>query len=109
MEEKIKKNQIISNNIFRYFIRIQFPDIKDQLTNDDLDALNEGFNEYLNKIPEEKRNNFLPNKETDLIVNITNPLYFNGFHPAFVLHFTEFIKTEQMRIELEENKSENKN
>ena len=102
----MKEKQLVSNDIFRYFVRcfvrMQFPDIKDQLTHEDLDALNEGFNEYLGNIPEEKRINFLPNKEIDLILNINNPLYFNGFHAAFVWHFTEFISKEKLKIESKE-------
>jgi hypothetical protein len=79
--------------IFRFFIRKNYSEFSEtlQLTNYDLDELGKSFNEYLEKLPIELVEKITPKNEIEVIMNIDHPLKMNGFHPALLLHFNEYI------------------
>jgi hypothetical protein len=78
---------------FRYFVRKNFAEAGDQLTNEAIDELGEEFLRHLDiKLSDETKDKILPKSAIDVIMNADNPLRTNGFHPAYVLHFTEWIK-----------------
>ena len=80
--------------IFRFFIRKNYQGI--EVSNEDCDELNIQFSDYLkSKCDEKQLSNFFPKKEFDVILNSDNPLKVNGFHPAFFLHFSNFIKEQK--------------
>lgn len=78
--------------IFRFFIRKNYPEFSElNLSNDDLDELGKSFNEYLDNLSKEIQERILPKSEIDIIINSDHPLKINGFHPALLLHFNEYI------------------
>lgn len=81
---------------FRYFVRKNFAEAGEQLTNEAIDELGDEFHKYLNiKLNDEAKERILPKNAAEVIINTDNPLKTNGFHPAYVLHFTEWIKIMQ--------------
>jgi hypothetical protein len=86
--------------VFRFFIRKTWPKAGKELSNDVIDSMGIEFKEYLDKeTTEDQRKKFMPLGEFDVISNLDNPLRVNGFHPAFTMHFTQFIK----KLQDEEN------
>lgn len=43
------------------------------------------------KLPIELVEKITPKNEIEVIMNIDHPLKMNGFHPALLLHFNEYI------------------
>lgn len=83
--------------LFRYFVRSNFEDIK--ASNEELDEINQKFSEYLKgKFTQEQLSRFLPKSPFDVIINKDHPFRTNGFEPAFVLHFLDYVKIEMNRI-----------
>lgn len=81
---------LITNDLFRIFLRINFRDIK--ITDDESDAINIEFSKYLqDKCNEKQLKNFVPESEVSVMLQVQHPLMMNGFNPAFMFHFTEFI------------------
>lgn len=81
-----------SINLFRYFLRKEYKDI--EITNEECDELNVEFHKYLTdlKLSEKQKENIIPKGEIDIIINSNNPLTINGFSPAYVYHFNEFVR-----------------
>ena len=74
-------------DIFRYFIRKNFPEIGGELSNKDIDEIGEEFHKHLDsKLSEEQKKRILPNNAMDVIMKSEHPLKTNGFEPAYVLH-----------------------
>ena len=89
---------LCSNNLFRFFLRKNFPDVK--ISNDEADAINVDFSEYLrNECTEKQLDNFVPKNEIEVIIKMDHPLEMNGFHPAFVYHFTIWVDKQKEEIE----------
>ena len=89
-ENSDKKN--ISTYCFRFLIRKQYPSV--DISNEDLDILCFEFNEYLHSLnlSNKARINIYPENETEVIMNMDNPLRINGFQPALLVHFYDFIE-----------------
>jgi len=79
--------------LFRFFFRKNVPDT--EATNEELDEINVEFSKYLrNKCNETQLANFMPKNEMEVFLNQEHPLKTNGFDPAFVLHFIQFVEIE---------------
>lgn len=77
---------------FRYFIRKNFPEIG-QISNEDIDEIGIEFHKYLDgKLNEEQKEKILPKSAMDIVMNSEHPFKTNGFEPAYILHFTQWIK-----------------
>lgn len=80
--------------VFRHFIGINWREAAKQLSTDDIDALGYEFNNYLFnivKITDNVKTNIMPKSMVDVFSKHLNPLFDKGFHPAYVLHFNDFI------------------
>ena len=89
-------------NVFRYFIRKNFEDIGDELSNEDIDEIGIEFHKYLDeKLSDEQKQKILPKDAISVVINSDHPFKTNGFEPAYVLHFTQWIK-QSVEKELEE-------
>jgi hypothetical protein len=85
---------------FRYFIKTNFVEAMEQMTIQAIDELGEEFHRYLDiKLKDETKEKILPKNAMDVIMNIDHPLKQNGFHPAYVMHFHEWIKVMQEQQE----------
>ena len=79
--------------VFRFFIRINFPDFGSKISNDDIDELGILFHKHLDsKLTEEQKQKILPKDSMTVIMQMEHPLKTNGFEPAYVLHFTLWIR-----------------
>lgn len=77
---------------FRFFIRKNFVDASQEMSNEDIDELGIEFHEYLDKkLSKEIKEKILPKSQIDIIMNMDHPLKTNGFEPTYVLHFTTWI------------------
>jgi hypothetical protein len=80
-------------DIFRYFIRKNFPAIGDELTNENIDEISVEFHKHLDlKLNAEQKDKILPKNAMEIIMKSNAPFTTNGFHPAYVLHFTQWVK-----------------
>ena len=78
---------------FRYFIRKNFPEFGNEISNEDIDEIGIEFHEHLDsKLSEEQNERILPKNAMDVIMKSEHPLKTNGVEPAYVLHFTQWIK-----------------
>ena len=78
-------------DIFRFFIRKNWK--HNDLSNDELDDLGEEFEKYLNeKLSKDAWDKIVPKDPQEVIRDMDHPLKENGFHPAFMLHFMDFLK-----------------
>jgi hypothetical protein len=82
-----------TKDIFRYFIRKNFPDIGKEISNKDIDEIGIEFHKYLDsKLSEEQKEKILPKDAMTVIMHSNHPLKTNGFEPAYVLHFIGWSK-----------------
>ena len=82
---------------FRYFIRVHYKGI--QLSNEEIDSLALDFETYLfQKVGEEKARSWYPESITRLIFQQGHPLKQNGFEPALVLHFLQYVEKGQEEV-----------
>lgn len=85
--------------LFRYFLAKNFKEAFNQMNVSDMDQLGEEFHRYLAvKLSKEQMEKIFPVSEIDVIMNSDNPLKVHGFHPAYLLHFTEWIKIMQEQV-----------
>jgi len=89
---------------FPHFIRINFPNIN--LTNEEAIEIGKEFKKYL--IDKFKDKSEILEKIWDInlirvIMDQNNPLKINGYNPALVLHFTQFVETKQKETLISEN------
>lgn len=83
----------IEKEAFRYFIRKNWELAGVELDNEHLDTMGEDFHEYLDeKVSLDIWNKIVPKDLWDVMSNQENPLYTNGFHPAYIIHFTDYVK-----------------
>jgi len=88
---------LCTDNLFRFFLRINFPDVR--INNNECDQINVDFSEYLrNKCTDKQLLNFIPQSQVHVMLNQQHPLMMNGFDPAFVYHFTEFVDEQKKKI-----------
>jgi hypothetical protein len=81
----------MEKEIFRYFLRKVHK--LTEPTNEECDEIHDSFMEYLNnKCSPEQMENFMPTTLFDLISNSGHPFRTEGFHPAYILHFSEFVR-----------------
>lgn len=81
---------------FRYFIRKNFVDAGKEMSNEDIDDLGIEFHKYLDeKLNDEQKERILPKSAMDVIMKSEHPLMTNGFEPAYVLHFTQWVELMQ--------------
>ena len=81
---------------FRYFIRKNFVEAGKEMSNEDIDELGIEFHKYLDeKLNEEQKQKILPKSPMEVIMNMEHPLKRNGFEPAYVLHFTQWVELMQ--------------
>jgi len=106
METKNNKTEGSSNDfytllcpvdLFRYFFRKTFKDV--EVSNEDCDEIGEEFYKYLRglDLTESQMKNILPKNTFDVILNADHPLRTNGFEPAYILHFTQFIEQQKQK------------
>ena len=96
-------------DVFRFFIRKSFPEIGNKLSNEEIDGMGVVFHEHLDsKLSDEQKERVLPKSATEVIMKIGHPFTTNGFEPAYVLHFTQWIKEQLEEMKKEEgNHNEN--
>lgn len=83
----------MTKQIFNYFIRVNFPGQCKEMPQNDIDELGESFHKYLDeKLTEEQKEKVQPKSLIEVMDNIWHPLKTNGFEPAYVLHFYEYLK-----------------
>lgn len=82
-------------DLFRYFLRKLYKDV--EMSNEDIDEIGEGFYEYLRELnlTQEQKQNILPKDTFDVILNSNHPLRTEGFPPAYVLHFTQYVEQQK--------------
>ena len=85
-------------NLFRYFLRKQYKDV--EISNEECDELNTDFHKHLTslKLSEKQKENIMPKSEIDVIMNSEHPLRMDGFSPAYVFHFGEYIKSRAVAL-----------
>ena len=94
------------SDTFRYFIRKNFPEMGNELTNEQIDEIAEDFHDHLNNIlNEDQKEKIIPKSPIEVIMNSDHPLKVNGFEPGYVLHFTQWIEDEVKKYE-EENRED---
>ena len=77
---------------FRYFIRKNFPEIGD-MSNEEIDQIGVEFHNHLDtKLNDEQKKRVLPKSAVDVAMNSDHPFKSNGFEPAYLLHFTQWVK-----------------
>lgn len=91
-----------TEDTFRFFIRKNWVEAGKLLDNESIDNLGITFHEYLNDtIDGATWEKIVPKNALDVMYNMDNPTYTNGFHPAYMLHFTEFVRTMNEEMEQE--------
>lgn len=88
--------------LFRYFIRITHKGVI--ISNEECDALRIEFAKYLHNLnlTQLQKDNILPKSEFDVILNKEHPLRVNGFPPAYVWHFCNFVEKAMEEMKNEE-------
>lgn len=78
-------------DLFRYFLRKTYKEV--DMSNEDCDEIGQGFYKYLQnlELTDEQKKNILPKDTFDVILNAEHPLRTNGFPPAYVFHFAEYV------------------
>jgi len=87
---------------FRYFLRKNYPQVMGVVENEQCDEIGVEFDKYMKeKCAEEVLEKIMPKDAMEVILQADHPLKMNGFHPALLLHFDEFVKKMQSEIEEE--------
>ncbi len=86
-----------TTEIFRYFIRKNFSSSFEKISNEDIDKIGVAFHKYLDEKLNEKQKLILPKNVADILINSEHPLKQNGFDPAYVAHFIQWIKAESSK------------
>lgn len=88
---------------FPHFIRANYKAI--DASNEELNAIGILFKEYLQKKfegEEDKLDAIWAIDPTDVILNMGHPFKVNGYHPALVIHFSDFCKNRVTEAQLKE-------
>jgi len=83
--------------IFRYFVRKNFSVSFEKVSNEDIDKIGIQFHKYLDDKLNEKQKSILPTNIADILINSEHPLKQNGFDPAYVCHFIQWIEQESKK------------
>ena len=85
-------------DIFRFFSKAIYSEIK--MSNEEIDSIGEMFYEYLRglNLTEKQRTNILPKDILDVLVNSTHPFRTNGFPPAYIIHFNNYVEIQKNKI-----------
>lgn len=88
---QLHKHSVMPSTCFRFFVRKNYPSV--EISNEYLDELCVEFNAYLDSLnlTPELIKKISPKNEMEIVMNMDNPLKQNGFHPAMLLHFDQFI------------------
>ena len=88
---QLHKHSVMPSTCFRFFVRKNYPSV--EISNEDLDELCIEFNNYLDalNLAPELIKKIAPKNEMEVIMAMDSPLKQNGFHPAMLLHFGQFI------------------
>lgn len=88
---QLHKHSVMPSTCFRFFVRKNYPSV--EISNEDLDELCIEFNKYLDSLnlAPELIKKIAPKNEMEVIMAMGSPLKQNGFHPAMILHFDQFI------------------
>lgn len=91
LKPQLHKHSVMPSTCFRFFVRKNYPSV--EISNEDLDELCTEFNSYLDalNLTSEFIKKIAPKNEMEVVMNMDNPLKQNGFHPAMLLHFDQFI------------------
>jgi hypothetical protein len=89
---------LCDKELFKLFLSSNFSSLK--FTDVEVDELRIAFAKYLfgMNLNEKQKENILPKSKYDVLINCIHPLRINGFPPAYMLHFTEFIDKAQKVI-----------
>lgn len=93
--EKIQEILTSHKTCFKVFLQCLHPELSEHLSRSSshFDELFESFNTYLNETcTAEQLENFMPISPMQLLTNMSSPIHTAGFHPAYCLHFVEFVK-----------------
>lgn len=88
---------------FPLFLRVFYSHL--DLPFEDVQDIGMGFKTYLEKLFEDKMDKLEPIWDIEpltIVINMENPIRMSGYHPALVLHFTEYVKIEAEKF-LKEN------
>ena len=83
----------MNTQYFPHFIRMIYPNVP--MNNEDAIEIGDRFKNYLeNKFADDmnKLQDIWDINPITIIKNMGSPLKTNGYHPAFVFHFTDFCK-----------------
>lgn len=98
-----KQEYIVSKCIFESFLNIFYKDAREKLSDEQIDVTHKAFTKYLYNLNNpELLEKIVPKSVAELVMYNEHPLYIHGFNPAFVFHFTEFVKSEQEKLSPEE-------
>lgn len=90
---------------FRYFFRLLFVEV--EASNEELDEMAEDFQEYLfDKVGEEKARSWYPDSLMKLLAQKDHPLKKEGFEPALVIHFMNYVEEGKKKYEDMKNKDD---
>jgi len=79
---------------FYHFMRSNFPEATKEVSGTVLSDVSFMFSDYLDKLPEDLYKEIVPCSNVDVIMKMTAPppFYENGYHPALVAHFHQFLE-----------------
>lgn len=91
LKPQLHKHIVMPSTCFRFFVRKNYPSV--EISNEDLDEMCVEFNKYLDalNLAPEFIKKIAPKNEMEVIMAMDSPLKQNGFHPAMILHFDQFI------------------
>lgn len=96
----------MNTEYFPHFVKVNYPHVKHE-SNDSLVELGDVFKTYLKNKFAGKMDKLIPIWDIDpktVVMNQINkePFTVNGYHPALILHFTDFVN-EMKKEALKEN------
>jgi len=89
---------------FPHFLRINFSHLVEEgISNEECKKAGNDFQLYMNEhIPIHVQAKLLPKDLADIIMNLDNPRRTNGYEPALVIHFMDFLKVQFEKMEISE-------
>ena len=74
-------------------LQTNYPDVNAEISKEDREYLSGLFQDYLNKLPEQLRLKIIPMNLIEVVMQVDSPIRNNGWHPALILHFNQFIES----------------